>query len=343
MLAKILLIFLLYSNLSFLNAFQNYKISDLDIGDIQDIEGSQATCINNRGEVAGGLFIGGTNMHHSAFFWNKGTGLTEIFANKASPPSDINDASQIVGTIPEAYDPPRGYLWSLESGFISLNPFSVHAINDAGVMTGNDYCSRNSPKLVHIKTSLTSNGDKLNLEHHIPLNKIYNPYNYSEYANGINNKCEVVGSLHFIGTRLDNKYSASLQTHGFLWRPNGTCVDFGNHMIPTAINDLTQVILVSDFSEKGSSWLWEEGKSIPVWHNGLAQAINIKRVIVGSQNGNAVIWENDQLKNLFDLVVNKEGWSKLSMAMDINDQDEVVGRGIYKGKETAFLLVPCNP
>jgi len=59
-------------------------------------------------------------------------------------------------------------------------------------------------------------------------------------------------------------------------------------------------------------------------------------------NGAAVIWENGETSLLYDLLENPEGWKSLNIAEDINDRGEIVGYGIYNGKETAFLLTPCE-
>jgi len=321
-----------------LNKLTYYKINSFGIENIQNIEFSQATCINNNGEVTGGLFIGGMHIHDSTFLWTKEMGLSEIFLNKAFSPSDINDNTQIVGSIPEEKGFSSGYVWSLKDGFVNTKQFNANAINDSGVMAGIYNCGQSR---TFIKTSTDTKS--LNLQLHVPLEKIYDFVSYTEHPRAINNKNEIIGSLNFCGLNpKGSKRKQGLHSHGFLWNPNGNCIDFGDHKIPTDINDLSQVILVSDFSEKGTSWFWEKGNFTILWDDGIARAINIKQEIVGSQHGNAVIYENGNIKNLIDLVVNVDGWSKLNMAMDINNSGEIVGTGIFKGKETAFLLTPNN-
>lgn len=335
MLAKAILIFcIIFCNYD-LHAFQTYEIFHFGLANSPNIVGSQATCINNNGEVAGSLSITGPSMHHSAFIWTKEKGLVEIFPNLMIPPNDINDLGHIVGALPGPKGP-YGYIWTSNEGLKSFS-FCPDSINNSGMMCGKSGAL----------AALTSDGhhsSPMNLEESIRLRKTYLLRNYSEFATAINNRCEVVGKLIFSGSRLDDMSKIqNLYSHGFFWTSNGECVDFGTNKIPIAINDNSQIVLVTDFSEKGSCLLWQQGKYIFLWGNGLAKAINNHAQIVGTRNASAVIWENGQTIDLADLVENTNGWTNLSIATDINDRGEIVGRGIFKGKQTAFLLLPLRP
>lgn len=331
---KYLFIFCMFCA-SILNASSKYEIKSLDFEVMEDVVCSEATCINNRSEISGGVFFGGINMRHSAFLWTKETGLVELFANKAFPPNDINDLTQIVGSIPKESGPPSGYLWSLGNDFINLEQFKPTGINNDGVMTGH----RVPTKLAHIQYP-----DKsykcLDLKIISNLKLFYKIYNYSEHPHAINNKSEVIGQVIFKADKLMiQRSNPKIYSHGFLWLGKEKEINFGENKIPTAINDLSQVILVSDFSEKGTSWLWEDGRLIELWKHGLAKAINNFDVVVGNQQGDAVIWENGEVRKLLDLT-DSENWTKLNIAMDINDVGEIVGWGTCGGKRTAFLLIP---
>lgn len=336
---QVILLFVIIK--STLSAFSNYEIHTMGIEKIEDIISSQATQINNQGEVSGTLFVGGGNIHHSLFIWsNKEKKLEEIFFNGGFPAVCINNKSQIVGSIPQVSGM-FGYCWSHKAGFLELNSLTPFGINDNGIIVGinkhtKHICIMDIEKNNYSEPELSLCTKKL-----YDLYKITNGISYCPIS--INNHGEFIGDFKFLGCKKLQRGMRNgpnrLICKGFIWISKEKLVNFEENQIPAAINDLSEVILVSDFSEKGNSWLWQNGKLQNLWDNGLAKAINNFGLVVGIKDNHAVIWEKGETKKLFDLIENPE-WDKLSIAHDINDQGEIVGEGVHQGKRTAFLLIP---
>ena len=57
------------------------------------------------------------------------------------------------------------------------------------------------------------------------------------------------------------------------------------------------------------------------------------------QSGPAVLWLNHTVYNLNRLIPQHSGWHLLQ-ATGINATGQIVGNGMYKGRQTAFLLTP---
>jgi probable HAF family extracellular repeat protein len=88
-----------------------------------------------------------------------------------------------------------------------------------------------------------------------------------------------------------------------------------------------------------------------VWQNGIPQrlgtssgnalGINNAGQIVGT-NFDAMLWQNGQTIHLDSLLPMGSAWD-LKVAHDINERGQIVGLGVYNGKQRAFLMTPVAP
>jgi probable HAF family extracellular repeat protein len=159
-----------FSSHGFLLSGGNYKTLD-----VPGAAYTVANGINNAGQIVGG-YSGGSFLLSGGSYTSLGV------PGKAS---GINDAGQIVGTVPatKAY----GFLFSngTTTGIYVPGSFGTEAIgiNDAGVIVGSYYDGRADHGL------LVSNGT-------------YTTLNVAGFASGINNAGEIVGSEGFGGSFL---------------------------------------------------------------------------------------------------------------------------------------------
>lgn len=81
--------------------------------------------------------------------------------------------------------------------------------------------------------------------------------------------------------------------------------------------------------------------------NSEALHMNNHGVIVGvsdvrkGKETHAFVWDkNNGMRDLNDLVPDKEGWKALTKALKINNQGYIIGEGLYKGQKYSYLLIP---
>jgi probable HAF family extracellular repeat protein len=77
-----------------------------------------------------------------------------------------------------------------------------------------------------------------------------------------------------------------------------------------------------------------------------ARAINNAGKVVGDSSissgwSHAVLWDNNLIKDLNNLIPPKSGW-ELIRANNINDKGQIVGYGYINGHSHAFLLTPVK-
>ncbi len=68
-----------------------------------------------------------------------------------------------------------------------------------------------------------------------------------------------------------------------------------------------------------------------------ANAINESNQIVGYRGSSASLWDDGEVFNLQDLLLDNPGWT-LTYAYDNNNASQIVGRGTFDGEESLFLL-----
>ena len=98
------------------------------------------------------------------------------------------------------------------------------------------------------------------------------------------------------------------------------------------------------------AFLWEKGRirdlsSLEACLNSYARAINDYKQIVGfacnNEKQKAVLWHQNKIYDLNRLIVQNHDWI-LSEAQDINNKGEIIGTGMYQGKQRGFLLKPIS-
>lgn len=320
---------------------ETYRIETLGLNEISDVTYSLASTINNKSEVSGVFSRTNTGLSDSIFIWNKDEGLMEIASTHGAAPKDSNDQGVLVwlDVVQHGFQSViEGFLWHPNNTILKLANIHPHAVNNEGIIA----CSLGNSKKF-LTFNLKENKQYSNDIEKLDLFKKYKLRSLYVFPHGINSKGEVVGQVTFSGDPLKKAYNlpSGHLTNGFLCNIyTNDIIDFGIRTTAVDINDYSQVLLVSDYSEKGTSWMWENGAKHELWKDGLAKAINNYGVVVGKKSNNAVIWENGRLQNLFELVENPEGWESLTVGWDINDYGEIVGEGIWKGKHMAFILVP---
>jgi hypothetical protein len=72
--------------------------------------------------------------------------------------------------------------------------------------------------------------------------------------------------------------------------------------------------------------------------------VNNQGHVVGRGPGGAFLYRDGQVIDLIDLAGPGSGWSSLHEATDINDRGQIVGSGVFRGRQRAFLLtLPDQP
>lgn len=174
------------------------------------------------------------------------------------------------------------------------------------------------------------------------------------YAQGLNNKGQVVGQSNLIGDQAN---------HAFLWERATGLVDLGtlggSDSTAYAINDNGEVVgaasLPGDAQLDAVLWgkngivdlgtLHGDNCAYPFW-------INVSGQVVGhggtNCGGRGFLWENSgPLVDLNTLVVSNDGFS-ITDATYINDQGEIIGEGLPLGcADTGicghvYVLIPCD-
>ncbi len=227
--------------------WQNGILSDL--GKLPGFQGSQATAINDRGQIAGESWRNTTNPSQLAVLWDGGNvAVLPALGGSTSSATAINSAGEIAGQSRLGLlGPDHAVLWrngvlvdlgTLGDRFSGFSSFATD-LNDAGQVAG-------------VST----------------LAWFYHAFRWSDgvmtdlgsldgglsWALGINARGDVCG----YSTAADGR------THAVLWRDN-TLIDLG--MLPggisamaTDINDAGQVIGTMYFADGGSrAFLWENG------------------------------------------------------------------------------------
>ena len=282
-------------------------------------------------------------------------------------PAHINEAGQVAGTT----DAHRAALWSKQSGLHELplpagfyNSEAV-AVNNSGHIAGVAYDRTFSKHQAFIfandiLTGLTGeqsrpydigDSDEVVGESLLQGKKATDAVSWNKNtirslggccggaAKGVNNNSDVIGDV----------YDAKGRYRAFLWNAKEGIQPIGppdRYSSAIAVNDHGHVV-VQAFSE---IFLYAEKSlarlELSPKYPSQPRALNNCDVIVGSfgpfaDAERAFVWDRSRgFRDLNSHIPSDSGW-KLESATSINDRDEIVGRGDYKGQDdTGFLLIP---
>ncbi len=170
-------------------------------------------------------------------------------------------------------------------------------------------------------------------------------------AVGINDQGQVVG--------YSTNACDTTSSHATLWLPEPA------YGLPAGTHDLTPDIPVTggfeaqkinnngvvigdfygEFPVIIGAWRWSNGSLdileplVPDTNFVFPGGLNDHGAIVGSSGSRAVLWKEDEVYALDDLIPADSGWV-LQAASDINNQGQIVGEGIFNGENATFRLDP---
>ncbi len=312
-----------------------YSIVDLTVS---LAEATRPRGINNAGHV-----VGHTQRQfdeEQAFVWRDGaTHMLGCPPERRSIAVAINDDDVIAGSTLLGEATGKACMW-LDGRFVDLSDSSpvscsASAINSIGQIVGtvinfNSLTSSHRPK---ISAFLYSHGVMRELSVEDETNSA---------ATGINDHGTIVG--HAYGKRIPEQQAV-------LWDRGLAEYMFPGHA--TGVNARGQAIGYNNTSPSGSrAFLWQQGELIKLgvpnnFDAATAQPLGINRdgQIVGAVSNpgtgveRACLWREDKSYDLNALISAAERWI-LQLAIAINDCGQIVGEGIHKRRQSAFLLNP---
>lgn len=330
----------------------------IDLGTLEGHTYSDATDINNLGQVVGRSHLSGAYSDTRAFLYSDGTmtGLGSLNnPDRGSEPMAINDSGQIVGcsTVWKQgwiSDAPHAFLYSggmmTDLGtFLPSSPDHVawysdtcaRGINSRGqIVGGSNVQLSGAPVLYGSHAFLYSGGVMTDLGTLIPSGNA----SLESDAVDINDNGEIVGS-----SQIDFYFR-----HAFLYS-NGVMTDLGSlsdqQSWGAAINASAQIVGWSQVAGGVyHGFLYSGGVMTDLGtlagRNTWALDINASGQIVGTSqmaNGDyhAYLFSDGVMTDLNALIDPDSGWT-LNQAAAINDLGQIVGWGAHDGKTHAFLL-----
>ncbi len=311
---------------------------------------TRAYRVNDYGEVGGYSYSYGNNNYGHAFVWEQGQGLYDLgtYGGGMSYVNDMNNRLQLIGY---QSNPSLSWIWDIGNGMRDFSDVSgaqvesVDAINNRGQVVG---------RTTTVDAFLWSLEE--GFQEIIPLGQGTSPY-----VTGVNDYSQTCGgfSIGDYGT----------PQHAF-FRDNGTgmldlgTLDHRRSSSGTDINDLGQVVGHSWDRDGNSGWdrynqkafLWDETngmQAIGAFHedyDSFALAVNNRATVVGygindqwRDDPYAFVWTaNEGFRDLREMVVEKNQWTRLAKAEDINQANQIAGWGYSQGEALGFLLTPVK-
>jgi probable HAF family extracellular repeat protein len=279
-----------------------------------------------------------------SFLWN-GPGDMDLLPGIPDLPNTtalgLNDQDQAVGICGLDEDGNNhAVLW--ERGrvhMLSESPSAAFAINNAGIVVGEVW---NADEEI-LNAAYWSRGRLFRLPplEDAPISEAY----------AINDRGQIVG---LSGPDWD-------YAHAVLWRmsPKPSVVDLGtlggNGSWATGINNRGDI--VGQAQKANGDWrcaLWDERGITDLGNFDdapmcSALSVNNRGQIVGFSGASfddlttahALLWENGHMINLQNLMPANSGWV-LQQALSINDEGQIAGIGLHKGKIRVFVLTPTD-
>ncbi len=303
----------------------------VDIGVLPGSKYSEAYAINNNGQVVGRCFSG----LQQAFLWKNGELIAlEGLGGRTSTgiAMDINDNGDIVGGSHATKSNFIAYLYrdnTIENlGTLGGNWSCTRAINNHGEIVG---AAAFSGSVYKHAFSYTNGEMKLITE--------ADQLGFVSDAMGINDNGAIVGFVRHQSAGLP--YQAFVCQDGtatLLFGPDGEMLSYAYD-----INNSGQVV----GKARNGAFIWEDGQASYLGgHSASAEAINEAGRIVGGymfeNEPHAAVFVDGVMFDLNDLLLPSESgeWT-LTLAYDINDLGEIVGKGISPdGLHSGFLLTP---
>jgi probable HAF family extracellular repeat protein len=337
---------------------QSYTITDLGV--LKGDNESSGFWINNSGDVVGcsdtqtieGYPCTGLVAGQHAFLWTKSGGMKDLGTLPGASVSGaigINDSGTVVGYSNVKGQPAINFVatsWNTAGTITNLgtlsggNSSAAFEINSAGVIAGDSFTSSG----IVNATSWTNNKIK-------SLGTL--PKAIFTAGLDINDNGYIVGESVF-------GYGPPFKSHGFVWT-GSTMVDLGTlaggvTSMANAINTAGYIVGQSDGNITHGTWhavLWDPSRKILDLGTltggtySLAFAINDSNQVVGYGNisnnaPHAMIWISGHgMKDLNSQIPANSGWVLVN-ANAINNLGQIVGYGMLKGYNHAFLLTPVN-
>ena len=322
---------------SLCGAQSSYSITDL--GTLSSNGYSVARAVNETAEVTGAAGNNNSNLS-DVFLYTNGT-MTSLgtLGGNSGIGNGINASGEVAGYSQNSSGTYRAFLSSggslIDIGDLGGGSGVAYAINDAGQVVGSAVTANgeNHPFLY-------SNGHMTDLG---TLGSHGN--NWWNSAQGINNSGVVTGT----------SYDAQGNFFGFVWR-NGKMTKMGTlgglWSQGYAINNKGQVTGLA-YTTNGSAHAFIAncptcrlkdlgtfaGSTSTVWGFG----INDSGVVVGQSTFagtyHAFVYSGGKIKDLNKMIPSGSGWVLIE-ADGINAAGQIVGMGMLKGQEHAYLLTP---
>jgi probable HAF family extracellular repeat protein len=288
---------------------------------ITDLGFTEATSINNRGQISGIQ-----NPGEQAVLWENGaaTPLGSYFTR----PTRINEAGHVVGyRTGEGGNVPL--LWrdgqEIELGLAGTYPWDI---NNRDQIVG----YYGGPR----RAFLYDNGQIQDLTNLLPPDSGW----VLTSAHAINDSGQIVGAGRHNNLRRLFFYDAGTVTDlgpqiGNLFT-HQRLTEEGRTFFTTAVNNVYHVNVYD-----GSGFT--ELEAVSGFTGSFAFDMNEAGEVVGffgeSFTGHAALWQNGMPIDLNDVLQNGEGWT-LAEATGINDLGQIVGYGFYRNQTHSFLLTP---
>ncbi len=311
-----------------------------DLGAVSG-DDTEATGLNDRGQVVGDLESSPRSVFGRAFMWEHGQArdLPALPGDVDCRANGINDRGQVIASSYRAYDHNKAFVWAAgrQTTLVGLPGFphsKALGLSEGGQVAGyvqtGDYDSRR--EMVAQAALWDAQGRPTGLG---TLGGDYSA------AYGVNDRGQVVG-------KADTPVFGS--THAFLWQ-GGRMTDLGTlggaNSLAVRVNDIGQAVGYSETGDTTHAFVWQGGVmrdlgTLPGGTESEAHAVSDRGQIVGESDGAAALWQDGRVADLNRLVRNAGGWA-LRDATAVNAHGQIAGQGLAPdGRLHAFLLTPTR-